>query len=524
MKMPTNKIYAVLMAAATIGFSACEKKLDLVNPNAPTSASFWNTGTDAIKGINAAYASLLIDGSYMRSTPLMMDTRGDDAKSNSPWLQMYNTGKFALNTADGAIYAWSYGAWYEGISKANQVLNYVPAIEMDAALKDRIMGQAYFLRGLYFFHLANFWGNVAYPTSLPASKDEFYMEQESAEQGWDKVIADFQQAANLLPVSYDAVGGPDQGQKGRATKGAALAYLGKAHMFHTTKKDYTAAAAAFKAVIDLGVYDLMPNYRDNFTEVAENNKESIFEVQFDLSAGGTELGWGGTPSSGWGKTSARAITYGPRGFGFVDVQPTRSVFNSFLEEKTAGGDDDPRLVATMFYNKPGLKLYGQEFSVFYGGNPADLNDLFCRKYENDETKPNEFDWRSGINERLMRYADVLLMYAECLNENGSTAQAYPYIQRVRSRVGLPDLAVTKPGMTQAQMRDQIAQERLLEFCLEGKRFDDIRRWGWLQDPAKLALLKSRDPEFNSYQAGREYFPIPQSEIDINRGWKQNLSY
>lgn len=124
----------------------------------------------------------------------------------------------------------------------------------------------------------------------------------------------------------------------------------------------------------------------------------------------------------------------------------------------------------------------------------------------------------------MRYSDILLMYAECLNETGSTVQAYPFIQRVRSRVGLPDLAVTKPGLTQAQMRDQIAQERLLEFSLEGKRFDDIRRWGWLQNPAKLAELKARDPEFNAYQAGREYFPIPQSEIEINRGWKQNLSY
>lgn len=521
MKRSPNRIYAVLFAAASLAFSACEKKLDLVNPNAPTSASFWKTPDDALKGVNAAYASLLIDGSYMRSTPLMMDTRGDDAKSNSPWLQMYNTGKFALNTADGAIYGWSYGAWYEGISKANQVLHYVPAIEMDQALKDRIMGQAYFLRGLYFFHLANFWGNVAYPTSLPASKDEFYMEQETAEQGWAKVMADFAEAAKLLPVSYEAVGGADQGDKGRATKGAALAYLGKAQLFNRMFQD---AAATFRQVIDLGVYRLADNYRDNFTMVAENNSESIFEVQFDLDAGGTELGWGGTPSSSWGKTSARAITYGPRGFGFVDVQPTRSAYNSFLEEKTVDGQEDPRLRATMFFNAPGVTLYGKDFATFYGGNPADLNDLFVRKYQNDDTKENEFDWRSGINERLMRYSDVLLMYAEALNENGATAEAYQWIQLVRDRVNLPDLSTTKPGMSQAQMRDQIAHERLLEFSLEGKRFDDINRWGWLKDPVKLAQLKERDPEFSSYQPGREYFPIPQSEIEINKGWVQNPSY
>jgi hypothetical protein len=79
-------------------------------------------------------------------------------------------------------------------------------------------------------------------------------------------------------------------------------------------------------------------------------------------------------------------------------------------------------------------------------------------------------------------------------------------------------------MTQAQMRDQIAHERLLEFCLEGHRFDDIRRWGWLKDPVKLATLKTRDPEFNSYANGREYYPIPQREIDLNPGYTQNTGY
>jgi hypothetical protein len=195
-----------------------------------------------------------------------------------------------------------------------------------------------------------------------------------------------------------------------------------------------------------------------------------------------------------------------------------------MQEQTVDGNVDPRVDATIYYNKPGEMLYGHLFSERYANNPADLNDIFCRKYENGDTRADEFDWRSGINERLMRYADVLLMYAECLNEAGQTAQAYPYIQKVRSRANLPDLAVTKPGMSQSEMRDQLAHERLLEFCLEGHRFDDIRRWGWLKDPVKLALLKSRDPEFNTYQAGREYFPIPQSEIDNNPGFTQNATY
>ena len=116
------------------------------------------------------------------------------------------------------------------------------------------------------------------------------------------------------------------------------------------------------------------------------------------------------------------------------------------------------------------------------------------------------------------------MYAECLNETGDTSGAYTYIQMVRSRVGLPNLATVKPGLTKDQMRDQIGHERFLEFPLEGHRFDDIRRWGWLQNPTKLAWLKARDFEFNTYVEGREFFPIPQLEMDNNPGTVQNSGY
>ena len=500
--------------------TSCVNDEDLVqvDPNNDAVDSFWKTDQDAIEGVNAAYGSLLTDGTYMRSTPLLLDLKGDDTRSNSPWDAMYNVGRFNSNVSDAAIYGWAYETYYQGIYRANQVLENVPAISMDGTLKNRILGQAYFLRGLYLFHAVNMFKNVPVPTKIAA----FYPQKTEAE-GWAQVIADFKAAADLLPPSYTNVTGLDAGQKGRATKGAALGYLGKAYLF---TKDFPNAKIAFKQVIDLGVYSLVSNYRDNFTDTNENNSESLFEVQFSRSAGGVDLGWGGAPASGWGKTSARAITYGPRAFGWTDVQPTFTLFNEFQQEKTTTNAVDPRLDATMFYNKPGgMQLYGQNFATFYAGNAGDLNDLFCRKYENsDGAYANEFDWRSGINERLLRYADVLLMYAECLNETSDTPGAYTYIQMVRNRVGLPNLATVKPNMTQAQMRDQIGHERFLEFPLEGHRFDDIRRWGWLQDPVKLAWLKTRDVEFNSYAKGREFFPIPQLERDNNPGTIQNDGY
>jgi len=499
--------------------------LTQLDPNNDSVDKFWSTEQDAVEGLNAAYSSLLNDGSYMRSTPLLLDVKSDDSRSNSPWPAMANVARFNSNVTNAEIYGWAYETYYQGINRANQVLTSVPKIAMDENLKNRVLGQAYFLRGLYFFHAVNLFKNVPLPTDLA-----IYYPQKTQEEGWAQVISDFKMAAELLPVTYEGLNGIDtkdsQGNtiKGRATKGAALGYLGKAYLF---TKDFANAKTTFKQVIDLGVYSLVANYRDNFTDTNENNSESLFEVQFSREAGGVALSWGGIPASNWGKTSARAITYAPRAFGWTDVQPTWALFNEFQEEKTVSGALDPRLDATIFYKKPGgaTPIYQTTFEVKYKDSPADLNDIFCRKYQNgDGAFLDEYDWRSGINERLLRYADILLMYAECLNETGDTAGAYTYIQMVRDRVGLPNLSTVKPGLSKEGMREQIGHERFLEFPLEGHRFDDIRRWGWLENPTKLAWLKSRDPEFDSYAPGREYFPIPQLDMDNNPGMTQNPSY
>lgn len=516
----------VTVAAVPLMVASCVDNSDLVqlDPNYDTETSFWQDDEDALEGVNAAYASLLTDGTYMRSTPLLLDLKGDDTRSNSPWASMANVGRFNTSVSDPAIYGWAFETYYQGVFRANQVLTFVPNIEMeDTALKNRILGQAYFLRGLYFFHLVNMFKSVPLPLD-PVDYSQHSHDQRTEAEGWAQVKADFQMAADMLPVSYSDVSGIDAGDIGRATRGAALGYLGKAHLF---THDYASAKTTFEQVMNLGVYSLVANYRDNFTTVNENNSESLFEVQFSREVGGVNLGWGGAPGSDWGKTSARAITYAPRGFGWTDVQPTWNLFYEFQEEATIDGEVDPRLDATMFYNKPeGMTLYGQDFATVYGGNPSDLNDLFCRKYQNSDGQfADEYDWRSGINERLLRYADILLMYAECLNELGQTSEAYGYIQQVRDRVNLPDLATTMPNMSQEEMREQIGHERYLEFALEGHRFDDIKRWGWLDNAQKVQWLEDRDPEYATYLPGREFFPIPQTEVDNNPGiTEQNEGY
>jgi hypothetical protein len=154
------KIYNYLAGFFSLAIvtTSCVKDEDLVqvDPNNNAVDSFWKTDQDAVKGVNAAYGSLLTDGTYMRSTPLLLDLKGDDTRSNSPWGAMYNVGKFNSNVSDAAIYGWAFETYYQGIYRANQVLENVPNIAIsDATLKNRILGEAHFLRGLFLFHAVN---------------------------------------------------------------------------------------------------------------------------------------------------------------------------------------------------------------------------------------------------------------------------------------------------------------------------------------------------------------------------------
>jgi len=494
-------------------FYSCDKNLlDVQNPNAQTTQTFWKTSSDAVRGTNAVYEALQLDGSYMRFANTSPDLRGDDTKADSPWGEMTDAGKFNLPATSLQV-SLLWKVFYEGVYRANQVLENVPDIQMDDNLKSRLLGEAHFLRGLFYFHLLKFYHNVPLILKTAQSQDDYFVAQAPPDSVWAQIEKDFQAAIPALPETYSA------DNVGRATKGAAEAYLGKAYLFN---QQWSKAADQFKKVIDSGIYGLVSNYRDNFTTDNENNKESIFEVQFSRDVGGTAIGWQSPPRPDWGQTQARSITYAPTGFGWADIEPTRTLFNQFQQDTTVNGNPDPRLRASIFYNYPGETVYGVPFKQAYPG--ADTTNIFWRKYESDTPGGSEIDARSGINIRLMRYADVLLMYAEAENNMGNTPVAYTYVQKVRDRANMPDLSVVKPGLSQQQMQDQIAHERYLELNGEEHRFDDIVRWGWLQDPQKLNWLQQRDPEFNGFVQGHQYLPIPQSELDTNPKLNQNPGY
>ncbi|MET0392663.1 MAG: RagB/SusD family nutrient uptake outer membrane protein [Chitinophagaceae bacterium] len=516
-----KKIFYLLTGCFLIA-SGCDKKLDMSNPNLLTSADYWKTKDQAYAGVTAVYNAYTVDGTYMRSFPGLTDSRGDDFTGDSPWLDLVLTGQFIIPTTSDPVF-WIWRDLYLVVNRANQVLAYVTPYEesvLPAEEKKRLLGQAYFLRGLAYYNLATSFKIVPVITSPVTKPSDYSAPTATEEELWNQVFSDLQNAEANLPVSYDNVTGQDKGNKGRATKGAAAGLLGKAYLY---RKDYAKAGAQFEKFFGsgplAGVYSLMPDYRDNFKDINENNSESLFEIQFTEGIG-SDINWCCNPVGSWKQVQAISVTYGMEGAGFSDYLPTRWIYNEFKVEKTVADKSDPRLLVTIASYEPAdgsTQAYGR---AWFNSPTA----IYPRKYTNDGVgngKPFEGVAESGINYRVLRYADILLMYAEVLNETNRTSDAYAYIQQVRTRANLRNLATVRPGMTQAQMRDQLAHERALEFAIEGQRINDIIRWGWLYDPARLAALKAHDADFNTWTPGNEYLPIPQVELDVNPNLKPN---
>lgn len=500
---------------------SCKKSLDLdiENPNRIDESNFWKTSADAVQGINAVYGNFYRNGApYSRWLPFYMDVRSDDGYSTSGWNELRSVSGLNITQYSFEV---NYDTWWHhwrGVYRANQVLANVPGIDMDEALKTRIIGEAKFLRAVYYYNLINIWGNI--PLILEPSNPADKPSQATQEAVWTQIEKDLTEAAEALPTSYTG------DEIGRATKGAAYGFLGRAHM---QQKEWQLAATAFEWLITgpgASLYDLMPNYRDNFLHTTENNKESVFEVQFKMRP---ENAGDDGPTSNVG--TSRPPFFAPPGSGFNDANMHRWVLNEFHQEKTTAGERDPRLAVTALYDSTDVR--GPNFTQVYGKTfternfDADvINRVWYHKYLDDYFRINEFEvFNSPINFRALRFADVLLLYAEALNNLNRTADAYAHVDRVRQRAGLARLSDVKPGMNQAQFQQQLEHERITELTGESVRWNDLARWGYFDDAAKLALLKARDPEFNNFVLGKsKYMPIPQSEIDINPNLIQNPNW
>ncbi|HEX5025871.1 MAG TPA: RagB/SusD family nutrient uptake outer membrane protein [Agriterribacter sp.] len=513
MKQNINKrIIAVILVATSI--MACNDKLEVFDQNNPTPESYFKTAGELQNGVNAIYSTLRSANLVGREWFFTHDMRGGECASGGAQLEAPRAEllKEPSPAPSNAVMSSVWTGCYQMINRANLVLAKAPDVTDNAALRDRLVGEAEFLRAWAYFELVSQWGDVPLYTELPASSIDFKGKSTAAEI-YTVIISDLTDAVQKLPPSYGA------SDKGRATSGAANALLGRVQM---QKGDYAAAKTALLQVY--GKYSLAADYNWNFdgdtksdggvtiTTGHEFNTESIFEIVF-VDKGDNNFNWGYT---GEGSTSPLSTVRNQEyGITWGNVIPS----DRFLNEFEA---NDPRYKFTIYeegdniltaagavdnINSPSavpLKLTATAMNIATSTRNGVTMKRFFRKYSIYEWVNSGFH-PGGINQRVIRYADVLLMLAECEAEVGSPAQAAMYINEVRSRPGVNMPAVTLASKDAAIKA--VIHERAVELGAEERASIDILRWR-----AKGYFPSiTTDPKPGQV----DLFPIPSGETSTN---------
>ncbi len=494
-----KKIFAYNMLVVFLLLSAgCKKFITKDVVGQYPESEFYKTKEQAVIAINAAYEPLAFTTSNNNRLWVFGDVASDDAaKGGNPGDQadIEFIDQFNINSTNGNL-ASIWALLYDGITRSNLVLNKVPAIQMDKNLQNRILGEAKFLRAYYYFELVNIFGYV--PIILePKSPDELQIPQSTSQQIFETVIEPgLADAAANLPVNYTGA------DVGRVTSGAAIALLAKAYLF---EQKWDKAATTSAKIVNSNTYDLMPVYSENFNQRFKNNKESVFEIQH-LTGQDPKLG------------NELNQYFAPQiDGGYYFNAPTQNFVDEF--EKTSLGVVDPRLDYTVgrdsmpWFNN---RIFDKSWSPSTG--------YLTRKHQQPLAEvANKSD--GNLNYVAIRFADVLLWYAEALNESGHTSEALIPLNRVRKRaresylfdtslVGNPTIPdKLLPDVTSTNQLDvskAIQHERRVELGFEFHRYFDLIRWG--KDYANKAL--SDKPNFN-YDLNK-HFPIPQIERDRNK--------
>jgi tetratricopeptide (TPR) repeat protein len=490
------------LATAVVVFEGCKKSdLDLL-PTGPTEKDFFANEGDFTKAVYGVYAKMTdlfwYNGGAGSTLMTVWLLPGDDITTNNNNEEFEQFG--AINAGSGRL-SYLYSRHYQLINRANTLLAKLNGPEGSVFktpnLKNNQTGEALFLRGYAFYNLWNIFGTAPLSTTRATSSDQFFPAGTTGTQLLDQAIDDFSKAAALLPATWDAA------NRGRVTANSANGMLGKSLVFrgsvNKNTADFSAAITAFNKITGAA---LVANFGDNFAWDTENNAESLFEFQASQTPG----------DNVWLDNDFDNVVGTMTGFwGFYDNSWALFGMSRFYAtEKLAGAfpADDPRIAVTL--------------------NPADRT---IRKYV--ARGRNAGNGVGSINNyRILRYADVLLLNAEAiLQSNGSTAEAIGLINQVRARARAMAPAGTSPAdrstaeSNRTTIMDWIMTERLVELAGEGQRWFDLRRWH-LQGVITLnnAFFSSNTAANMNFQIKHLYFPIPNSEIDVNPNMRQNPGY
>lgn len=559
--MNMKKVYIILSALAVVfGMASCNDELELRNPNNQTTYDFGDSESELQEAVISCYNRIRLEGTFARVGYTMDAVRGDEIWNASQiWYLPYDNLNISAGGDDIGT-QWIWRDCYHVVNRCNFVLQKVETCELSEKSYKEIKGQALFLRALAYYTIATYYQTAPLFNDYAqySSMETMYAPCVPQDELFDQIDADLVEAMQILPSRN--VGGEWAG--GRATCGAAAGYYARSLMF---RHKFADALAVLKDIIagKYGSYKLMADYGDNFREGAayENNEESLFEVQYlDYGKGGVDEEW--TPvniSSNATQGHAVESNYAPTAYGsWADLSVSPWLYNLFKAEKCTDGTLDPRLYWTISSYEPEYDIYtGGKNAGYPNGNDPRQNVIYQTVVtETPVTNATNGGFSSakwtyarqdvcssivtglhcGINLRLMRYSDVLLRAAECINEiEGPTAEAIGYINEVRRRAGLADLALAD-FPTADKLFEQIANvERPKEFGCENGRGIDLIRWGFFHTSDRMEQLKDHGSyvldgtkanttypvvnptgnTFQYYQPGHEYFPIYQGTLNAN---------
>jgi len=487
-----KKIYIFLFIASV--FLSCSTELEVSPAGWKASNSFYKNEADAEAAVTGAYS--VLHEIYRNEHILTPNVISAD--DGIPFLTgaadrvaIWSYNLVPANTYTGQI--WSSA--YKGIQYANVILARVPKIAMDESLKSRYLGEARFLRALHYFNLVRFYGGVPIVTDEITTLDNVEVPRADVAQVYDLIESDLKAAETVLPLSYTGA------DVGRATRGAAMGLLAKVYMTRAGNESaspyWAQAASKAKEVIDLGMYGLWEDYSDVFSLEHRGGKESLFEVLFVTNLQGN------TFTTGYAPRGAPIVPN--NGFGIFRV--SKSLFYSYE------ADDERRDVTFLTSYVHPTTHETVELSV-ESPDPA-LAVSFWKLADPTVTT----GLNGGTSWPYMRYSELLLIYAEALNEanNGPGTEAFNALNSVRNRAGLASLEnLSKDAFKQAVMH-----ERRVELCFEGHRWFDLVRTGGLENAVKAENSFNRNAPIKSHH---NRFPIPQREVDSNGALKQNDGY
>jgi hypothetical protein len=531
--MKQSKIFFVLVSIIMfLNLNCCDvSKLELVNPNVLTSEIYFKTETQVQQAVNAVYAEMQTHGLYQRTIFYAMDNMAYEQVMNpAAEADKMQYSNFTFDANHGAIGEY-WKNCYAGINRASFVINNEEAINkiplglMSLTKKNKYIGETQFLRALYYFLLVTRFGDV--PLYLEIPEGIKGLPRTPKAEIWAQIETDLISATEkCFPKNLE--------EKGRATSGAAWALLGKAHLFQANESndqaDYMDAKNAFLHLInDKENYKLEDIYADNFKEETEHGPESIFEVEFNPELGTSDI-WS-SDGSGLNEGTFRPMEYGC--FNWFNVTPIGDLVEEFETLEDNGAKTDPRLgyciyqTGDLYNNGLDTVMIDNDTIRFWVDGvikPEVWYRYGWRKYQNYYKQKSE-NYYSGINTKVIRFADVLLMLAEVENELGNIPEAIDYLNQVRNRpdvimpnYGTAVMDAIYPVSNKEQLRIAIEHERKIELCSEQVRFNDLVRWRRLEAFIQEVLpgvVKFRRDAVHFDPAIHYLWPIPQAEINSN---------